>query len=187
MAESFLFSIAESLIAKLASRTYEEASRVLGVYHHLIDLKQTLSLVKAVLLDADQKQFLHEITKGANLIALKKQLAHDELDYRVYNSPEYRDAYVSRLLQDESTAALIGLYKQYEHQNMLDVLQSDPDLSNIYTIGKILDESGISDEDLCRGLLSLDYSFGRSSVGYGLLFGAMSATGILGKLSGFLR
>ncbi|KAL2320776.1 hypothetical protein Fmac_029745 [Flemingia macrophylla] len=56
MAESFLFSIAESLVAKLASRAFEEASQVLGVYDHLKEFKETLSLVKAVLLDAEQKQ-----------------------------------------------------------------------------------------------------------------------------------
>ncbi|KAL5134847.1 putative disease resistance protein RGA1 [Glycine soja] len=56
MAESFLFSIAESLLSKLASQAYEEASRVLGLYDHLKNLKDTLSLVQAVLLDADQKQ-----------------------------------------------------------------------------------------------------------------------------------
>ncbi|KAL2952687.1 hypothetical protein AAZX31_19G124500 [Glycine max] len=56
MAESFLFSIAESLITKLASHAFQEASRVVGLYDHLRDLEKTLSLVKAVLLDADQKQ-----------------------------------------------------------------------------------------------------------------------------------
>ena len=56
MAELFLFSIAESLIAKLASHAFEEASRVVGLYDNLRDLSNTLSLVKAVLLDAQQKQ-----------------------------------------------------------------------------------------------------------------------------------
>ncbi|RZB47780.1 disease resistance protein RGA2-like isoform X1 [Glycine soja] len=56
MAESFIFSIAESLITKLASHAFQEASRVVGLYDHLRDLKETLSLVKAVLLDAEQKQ-----------------------------------------------------------------------------------------------------------------------------------
>ncbi|KHN14951.1 Putative disease resistance protein [Glycine soja] len=56
MAELFLFSIAESLITKLASHAFQEASRVVGLYDHLRDLKKTLSLVKAVLLDAEQKQ-----------------------------------------------------------------------------------------------------------------------------------
>ncbi|KAL2320777.1 hypothetical protein Fmac_029746 [Flemingia macrophylla] len=56
MADSLFFSIAESLIVKLASRAFEEASQVLGVYNNLKDFKETLSLVKAVLLDADQKQ-----------------------------------------------------------------------------------------------------------------------------------
>ncbi|KAH1077667.1 hypothetical protein GYH30_052958 [Glycine max] len=56
MAESFIFSIAESLITKLASHAFQEASRVVGLYDHLRDLEKTLSLVKAVLLDAEQKQ-----------------------------------------------------------------------------------------------------------------------------------
>ncbi|CAJ1911707.1 unnamed protein product [Sphenostylis stenocarpa] len=56
MAETFLFRIADSLIAKLASQLYEEASRVMGLYHHLQEFTHTLSLVKAVLLDAEQKQ-----------------------------------------------------------------------------------------------------------------------------------
>ncbi|KAK7356764.1 hypothetical protein VNO80_16040 [Phaseolus coccineus] len=56
MAESFLFTIAESLIGKLASRTFQEASRLVGLYDNLGDLTKTLSLVKAVLLDAQQKQ-----------------------------------------------------------------------------------------------------------------------------------
>ncbi|KAG4912959.1 hypothetical protein JHK84_053412 [Glycine max] len=56
MAELFIFSIAESLITKLASHAFQEASRVVGLYDHLRDLKKTLSLVKAVLLDAEQKQ-----------------------------------------------------------------------------------------------------------------------------------
>ena len=56
MAESFLFSIAESLIAKLASHAFQEASRLVDLYDNLRDLTKTLSLVKAVLLDAQQKQ-----------------------------------------------------------------------------------------------------------------------------------
>ncbi|KAH1077686.1 hypothetical protein GLYMA_19G135700v4 [Glycine max] len=54
-AESFIFSIAESLIAKLASRAFQEASEALDVYNHLREFEKTLSLVKeAVLLDAEQ-------------------------------------------------------------------------------------------------------------------------------------
>ncbi|KAL2952637.1 hypothetical protein AAZX31_19G122400 [Glycine max] len=56
MAESFIFSIVESLIAKLASRAFQEASEALDVYDHLREFEKTLSLVKAVLLDAEQKQ-----------------------------------------------------------------------------------------------------------------------------------
>ncbi|MED6123669.1 hypothetical protein PIB30_051368 [Stylosanthes scabra] len=55
MAESFIFSIAESLIGKLVSQALERASRVVGVYKDLLGLKDTLLIVKAVLVDAEQK------------------------------------------------------------------------------------------------------------------------------------
>lgn len=130
-------------------------------------------------LDVDQRQFLHEMTKGSNLAALKKQLLHDELDSRVYESSEYKDAYIKRVLQDEYAAGAIGLYKQYESQGMLNVLESDPNLNNIYLIGKALNAAGISDVDLARGIMGLDYSVGRDNLGYGLLFGYLSATGTI--------
>ncbi|CAJ2673852.1 unnamed protein product [Trifolium pratense] len=56
MAESLMFSLAESFIGKVASRAVEEASLALGVYDHLRDIKNTVSLIKAVLLDAEPKQ-----------------------------------------------------------------------------------------------------------------------------------
>ncbi|CAJ2673565.1 unnamed protein product [Trifolium pratense] len=57
MAESLLFSVAESFIGKLASRVLDEASLALGVYDDLRRIKDTSSLIKAVLLDAEQKQW----------------------------------------------------------------------------------------------------------------------------------
>ena len=56
MAESFLFSLADSFITKVASRAVEEASLALGVYDDLREIKNTVSLIKAVLLDAELKQ-----------------------------------------------------------------------------------------------------------------------------------
>ncbi|XP_057438096.1 putative disease resistance protein RGA3 [Lotus japonicus] len=56
MAEVFLFDVAESLLGKLASYAYEEASRAYGVYDDLQGFKDTLSIVKGVLLDAEQKK-----------------------------------------------------------------------------------------------------------------------------------
>ncbi|PNX72501.1 disease resistance protein rga2-like, partial [Trifolium pratense] len=56
MAESLLFGLAESFIGKIASRAVQEASLALGVYDELQDIKNTASLIKAVLLDAEQKQ-----------------------------------------------------------------------------------------------------------------------------------
>ncbi|KAK2350701.1 putative disease resistance protein RGA3 [Trifolium repens] len=57
MAESLLFSLAETFIGKLASRVLDEASVALGVYDDLRQIKDTSSLIKAVLLDAEQKQW----------------------------------------------------------------------------------------------------------------------------------
>ncbi|GAU33414.1 hypothetical protein TSUD_21070 [Trifolium subterraneum] len=56
MAESLLFGLAESFISKITSRAVEQASLALGVYNELQDIKNTVSLIKAVLLDAEQKQ-----------------------------------------------------------------------------------------------------------------------------------
>ncbi|GAU36422.1 hypothetical protein TSUD_19570 [Trifolium subterraneum] len=57
MAESLLFSVADSFIGKLASRVLDEASLALGVYDDLRGIKDTSSLIQAVLLDAEQKQW----------------------------------------------------------------------------------------------------------------------------------
>ncbi|CAJ2671449.1 unnamed protein product [Trifolium pratense] len=51
-----LFGLAESLIEKLASRAYEEVCQVLGVHTDLQQFTQTLSYIKSVLLDVEQKQ-----------------------------------------------------------------------------------------------------------------------------------
>ena len=81
MAESFLFSIAESLVAKLVSRAFEEASRVVGLYDNLRDLTKTLSLIKAVLLDAQQKQeHNHELREWLTQIKTVFSDAEDLLD-----------------------------------------------------------------------------------------------------------
>jgi len=57
MAESLLFGVAELFIGKLASVAVKEASLALGVYNDLREIKNTVSLIKAVLLDAEQKQW----------------------------------------------------------------------------------------------------------------------------------
>ncbi|WVZ07589.1 hypothetical protein V8G54_020935 [Vigna mungo] len=84
MAESFLFSIAESLIAKLASHAFQEASRVVGLYDHLRDLTKTLSFIKAVLLDAQQKQDhnhqLHEWLTHLKTVFSEAQDVLDEFE-----------------------------------------------------------------------------------------------------------
>ncbi|XP_014511387.1 putative disease resistance protein RGA3 [Vigna radiata var. radiata] len=55
MAESLLFGFAESLLRKLATAAVQEASLGLGVDRQLQQMKATTALIKAVLLDAEQK------------------------------------------------------------------------------------------------------------------------------------
>ncbi|QCD96809.1 disease resistance protein RPM1 [Vigna unguiculata] len=81
MAESFLFTIAESLIEKLASHVFQEASRVVGLYDDLQELTKNLSLVKAVLLDAEQKQERnHELREWLTHLKTVFSDAEDVLD-----------------------------------------------------------------------------------------------------------
>ncbi|RZB85545.1 disease resistance protein RGA2-like [Glycine soja] len=56
MAEFFVFDIAESLLGKLASYVHEEVSGAYDVYEDLQGIKDTLSIVKGVLLDAEEKK-----------------------------------------------------------------------------------------------------------------------------------
>jgi len=55
MAESLLFSSAESLLGKLASSALQEASLAFGVHQDLQQMKETMALIKGVLLDAEKK------------------------------------------------------------------------------------------------------------------------------------
>ncbi|XP_047168903.1 disease resistance protein RGA2-like [Vigna umbellata] len=55
MAESLLFSSAESLLGKLASAALQEASLAFGVHRHLQHMKETMGLIRGVLLDAEKK------------------------------------------------------------------------------------------------------------------------------------
>ena len=56
MAESFVFDIADSLLGKLASYAYEQASQTYGLYKYLQGFKDTLSIASGVLLDAEGKK-----------------------------------------------------------------------------------------------------------------------------------
>ncbi|KAL5075010.1 hypothetical protein RYX36_013994 [Vicia faba] len=56
MADSFLFDVADSLLGKLASYAHEEASKAWGVFGDLQGIKDTLAIVKYILLDAEDKK-----------------------------------------------------------------------------------------------------------------------------------
>ncbi|XP_022743837.1 putative disease resistance protein RGA4 [Durio zibethinus] len=56
MAESFAFNIAENLLSKLTNIAYQEIRFAWAVQSDLEKLKTTLTTIKAVLLDAEEKQ-----------------------------------------------------------------------------------------------------------------------------------
>ncbi|KAJ7976792.1 Disease resistance protein [Quillaja saponaria] len=56
MAESFIFNIAQKLLEKVGSLVYREICLLWGVSEDLRRLERTLAYVKAVLLDAEEKQ-----------------------------------------------------------------------------------------------------------------------------------
>ncbi|CAL5193438.1 unnamed protein product [Lathyrus oleraceus] len=56
MAETFLFDIANSLLGKLASFAFDQVARACYVYHDLQGIKDTLSIITTLLLDAEKKK-----------------------------------------------------------------------------------------------------------------------------------
>ncbi|GAU37288.1 hypothetical protein TSUD_354440 [Trifolium subterraneum] len=56
MAEQILYGVAESLIKSLASAALREYGRINGVMDQLERLKNTVESIRAVLLDAEEKQ-----------------------------------------------------------------------------------------------------------------------------------
>ncbi|KAJ1429929.1 Virus X resistance protein-like, coiled-coil domain [Sesbania bispinosa] len=81
MAQSFVFDVAHSLLGKLSSYAYEEASRAYGVYDDLQGIKDTLSIVKGVLLDAElKKDQRHALREWLRQIQHVCSYAEDVLD-----------------------------------------------------------------------------------------------------------
>ncbi|XP_038723836.1 putative disease resistance protein RGA3 [Tripterygium wilfordii] len=56
MAESFLFSVAENILGKIASLALQEVSLACGLERDLKKLEDNLTIIKVVLLDAEEKQ-----------------------------------------------------------------------------------------------------------------------------------
>lgn len=86
MAESFVFHIANSLLRKLASYAYEEASQAYGVYEDLQEFKDTLSSVRGLLLDAeykkDQKHGLREWMRQIQNICYDAEDVFDGFEFQ---------------------------------------------------------------------------------------------------------
>ncbi|MCI35644.1 NBS-LRR resistance protein, partial [Trifolium medium] len=56
MAEQIPYGVAESLVNRLASAAFREFGRIYGVMDELERLKKTVESIRAVLLDAEEKQ-----------------------------------------------------------------------------------------------------------------------------------
>ncbi|KAK2352736.1 disease resistance protein RGA2 [Trifolium repens] len=56
MAQQIPYGLAEGLIKRLASAAFHEIGRIYGVRDELERLKNTVESIKAVLLDAEEKQ-----------------------------------------------------------------------------------------------------------------------------------
>ncbi|XP_034206277.1 disease resistance protein RGA2-like [Prunus dulcis] len=63
MAEGVLFNIVQGIIERLGSRAFEEIGLVWGVNDELQKLQLLVSRLRAVLLDAEQKQANNEAVK----------------------------------------------------------------------------------------------------------------------------
>ncbi|XP_039169779.1 putative disease resistance RPP13-like protein 1 [Eucalyptus grandis] len=56
MAESFLFSVAQGVLGKIASSAFQEAVAIYSIEDQIHELKNTLAAITAVLLDAEEQQ-----------------------------------------------------------------------------------------------------------------------------------
>ena len=87
MAESFAFNIADKLLWKATSILVDQVSLASGVYAELENLKDTLSAVKAVLLDAEEQQLNnHQLTDWLRKLKDCFYDAEDVLDEFGYDS-----------------------------------------------------------------------------------------------------
>ncbi|WKA08042.1 hypothetical protein VitviT2T_025803 [Vitis vinifera] len=81
MAESFAFAIAESVLGKLGSTLIQEVGLAWGVKTELGELKDTLSTIHALLLDAEEKQATNlQISDWLGKLKLVLYDAEDVLD-----------------------------------------------------------------------------------------------------------
>ncbi|PNX92312.1 disease resistance protein rga3-like [Trifolium pratense] len=87
MAETFLFDITHSLLGKLASYAFEEVARAYGVYDDLQEIKDTLSIIRSLLLDAEEKKnqqhALREWLRQVQNICFDAEDVLDEFSWQV--------------------------------------------------------------------------------------------------------
>ncbi|GAU30083.1 hypothetical protein TSUD_332520 [Trifolium subterraneum] len=87
MAETFLFDITHSLLGKLASYAFEEVARAYGVYDDLQEIKDTLSIIRSLLLDAEEKKnqqhALREWLRQVQSICFDAEDVLDEFSWQV--------------------------------------------------------------------------------------------------------
>ncbi|KAI6673845.1 hypothetical protein NL676_001751 [Syzygium grande] len=56
MAESLLFSVAQGVLGKIASPSFQEAVAIYSIENRINEPRETLTTIKAVLLDAEEQQ-----------------------------------------------------------------------------------------------------------------------------------
>ena len=86
MAESFLFSIAENVVGKIGSVALQEIGLAWGVKTELKKLEATLTTIKSVLLDAEEKQWkdrqLHDWLGKLKHVCYDVEDVLDEFQYQ---------------------------------------------------------------------------------------------------------
>ncbi|KHN46295.1 Disease resistance protein RGA2 [Glycine soja] len=148
MAESLLFTVAESLIGKLTSRAIEEASLTLGVYRDLQDMKDKMALIKAFMLDAEHKkphnnvlsewlrQIKHVFSDAEDIVddfectALRKRVVNMVAAQRLAKVAAQRDMFGLQI-NEKDTHVVDMREMTHSHVNHLNVIAREDDKNKI--------------------------------------------------------
>ncbi|KAF7847495.1 hypothetical protein BT93_L2907 [Corymbia citriodora subsp. variegata] len=113
MAESLLSGIAEGVLGKIASRTLQEAVAIYGVENQISELRETLTAIKAVLLDAEEQR-----AKSRRL-----QVWLDRLQVVLYDAEDVLDEFECEALRKQVISRHGGVKEKvcrfFSHSNPL--------------------------------------------------------------------
>ncbi|KAK3405527.1 hypothetical protein EUGRSUZ_K01751 [Eucalyptus grandis] len=134
MKQSLLFSIAEGVLWKIASRTLHEAATIYGIENQISELRETLTAIKAVLLDAEEQQ-----AKNHRL-----QVWLDRLQDVFYDAEDVLDELECEALRKQVLSRYGGIYgksnvfgRDLDRKKIIELLQptDDKNLSVIPIVG----------------------------------------------------